>query len=97
MCNILLQENLFDHGFVRQWVNWEDYLRNEHPTQSQTFEAFLETLKQTYAQYTPEFAAKESGADPRVIVEVAREIARDGSDISAQICHNAADGNLWVS
>jgi anaerobic selenocysteine-containing dehydrogenase len=31
MCNILIQENLFDREFVRNWVNWEEYLREEHP------------------------------------------------------------------
>ena len=31
MCNIILQEDLFDRQFVRQWVNWEEYLREEHP------------------------------------------------------------------
>ncbi len=71
MANVLLQENLFDREFVRRWVNWEEYLRDEHPAMPQTFETFLDVLKQTYSQYTPEFAAQESGADARVIVEVA--------------------------
>src|SRR6202161_4914700 len=66
MANVLLQENLFDRDFVRRWVNWEEYLREEHSAKPQTFETFLEVLKQTYAQYTPEFAAQESGADPHM-------------------------------
>ena len=38
MCNVLLQEDLFDREFVRQWVNWEEYLREEFPDQPQTFQ-----------------------------------------------------------
>ena len=41
--------------------------------------AFIAVLKELYAQYTPEFAAKEAGVEPKVIVEVAHEIARAGS------------------
>ena len=41
MCNIILQEDLFDRQFVRQWVNWEDYLREEHPDKAQTFQTFI--------------------------------------------------------
>ena len=94
MCNVLLQEDLIDRAFVRRWVNWEEYLRDEHPGKAQSFETFLEVLKQTYAQYTPEFAAHESGADPRTIVEVAREVGRAGSALSTHVWRNAAAGNL---
>src|SRR5262249_3776728 len=59
MCRILLEENLYDRDFVRRWVNWEQYLRAEFPSGPQTFEHFIEVLKKVYAQYTPEFAAKE--------------------------------------
>ena len=34
MCNVLLQEDLFDREFLRNWVNWEEYLREEHPDQA---------------------------------------------------------------
>ena len=94
MCNILLQENLFDREFVRKWVNWEEYLREEHPDEPQTFASFIAILKQSYSQYTPEFAAKEAGVDSQVLVEVAHEIARAGSAFSAHVWRNAAAGNL---
>src|SRR5262244_351339 len=79
MCNIILQEELFDREFVRQWVNWEEYLREEHADEPQTFHSFISILKQAYARYTPEFAANEAGVDPRVLVAVAHEVARAGS------------------
>src|SRR4249919_3166366 len=94
MCNILIQETLFDREFVRNWVNWEEYLREEHPDEPQTFPSFISVLKQSYSQYTPEFAAKEAGVDPQVLVEVAHEIARAGSAFSAHVWRNAAAGNL---
>jgi anaerobic selenocysteine-containing dehydrogenase len=94
MCNVLLQENLFDRQFVRQWVNWGEYLREEHADKPQTFQSFVQILKDTYAQYTPEFAAKEAGVDPKVIVEVAHEIAHAGSAFSSHVWRNTAAGNL---
>ena len=94
MCNIILQEDLFDRQFVRQWVNWEDYLREEHADKPLTFQTFIAVLKELYAQYTPEFAAKEAGIDAKVIVEVAHEIAKAGSAFSSHVWRNTAAGNL---
>lgn len=94
MCNVLLQEGLYDREFVRQWVNWEQFLRQEHPDEPQTFERFEEILKTLYGQYTPEFAAAESGVDPAMIVEVAHEAARAGSALATHVWRNAAAGNL---
>ena len=94
MCNIILQEDLFDHDFVRKWVNWEEYLREEHPAKPQTFLSFVAILKDTYAQYTPELAAREAGVDAKTVVEVAHEVARAGSAFSAHVWRNAAAGNL---
>jgi anaerobic selenocysteine-containing dehydrogenase len=94
MCNILLQEDLFDRQFVRQWVNWEEFLREQYPEEPQTFQSFVAILKSLYAGYTPEFAAKEAGVDPKVIVEVAHEIAKAGSAFSSHVWRNTAAGNL---
>src|SRR5262249_14376056 len=94
MCYVLLNEDLYDREFVRKWVNWEEFLREEFPDRLQTFEAFLEVLKQIYSQYTPEFAAKESGVDAATIVEVAREVGRAGSAVATHVWRNAAAGNL---
>ena len=94
LCNVLLQEDLFDRDFVRKWVNWEQYLREEHADEPQTFPSFISILKQTYAQYTPTFAAKEAGVDPQALVDVAHEVARAGSAFSTHVWRNAAAGNL---
>ena len=94
MCRILIEENLFDREFVRRWVNWEEFLVAERPNEPQTFDRFLEALKEIYAEYTPEFAERESGVEAKLIVEVAHEAARAGSALATHIWRNAAAGNL---
>ncbi len=94
MCNVILQEGLYNREFVKQWVNWQEYLREEHPEKPQTFESFIDLLKENYSQYSVEFAAKESGVPAEQISEVAREIGRAGSALATYVWRNAAAGNL---
>ncbi|HKV38550.1 MAG TPA: molybdopterin-dependent oxidoreductase [Blastocatellia bacterium] len=94
MCRVLIEENLYDLDFVRRWVNWEEYLREEYPGKPQRFETFIEVLRQAYSQYTPAFAEKESGVEAPAIVDIAHEIARAGPAFAAHIWRNAAAGNL---
>ena len=69
MAHVLVREHRYDREFVRRWVNWEEYLREERPDLPVTFDAFHQALDELYASYTPEFAAQESGVDPATIVE----------------------------
>jgi anaerobic selenocysteine-containing dehydrogenase len=94
ICNVLLKENLFDREFVRRWVNWQEFMREERPDKPQDFDGFIDALKQIYAEFTPEFAEKESGASAAAIVEIAREIGRAGSALSTHVWRSAAAGNL---
>ncbi len=94
MCLVILREELYDAEFIRRWVNWEEYLREEHAAKPCTFTTFIEVLKDIYAEYTPDFAARESGADSKLIVQVAREIGRAGHAFAAHVWRNAAAGNL---
>ena len=55
---------------------------------------FWKSSSEVYAEYTPEFAERESGAPAKVIVEVAREIGRAGSALATHVWRNAAAGNL---
>src|SRR5262249_55178220 len=66
----------------------------EHPDKPATFETFEAVLPGLYAEYTPEFAERESGVAAGLIVEVAREAARAGSALSTHVWRNAAAGNL---
>jgi len=94
MANVIIQEDLYDAEFMRKWVNWDEYLREEHPDLPPIYENFIAKLKQVYSEYTPEFAEKESGVSAQLIIEVAREIARAGSAFSTHVWRNAASGNL---
>jgi len=94
MASVLIRERLYDREFVRRWVNWEEYLREERSDLPQTFEAFERALAELYARYTPEFAAQESGVSAATIVEVARALGRAGPALATHIWRNTAAGNL---
>src|SRR5260370_13848299 len=94
MASVLIREKLDDREFVRRWVNWEEYLREERRDLPPTFEGFERALAELYARYTPEFAARESGVDAATIVEVARALGRAGSALATHVWRNTAAGNL---
>jgi len=89
-----VSEKLYDRDFVRRWVNWDEYLREERPDLPVTFDAFERALGELYASFTPEFAEAESGVAAATIVEVAREIGRAGSALATHVWRNTAAGNL---
>jgi anaerobic selenocysteine-containing dehydrogenase len=91
----MLRDGTWDREFVRRWVNWEEYLREERPDLPRTIEGFETALKALYASYTPEFAEGESGVPAARIEEVAREVGRAGSALSTYVWRNAAAGNLY--
>lgn len=93
MALVILNEELYDREFLRRWVNWKEYLGDEHPDLESTLENFIQELKKHYHQFTPEFAEKESGVPASTIVEIAREIGRAGSAFSSHVWRSAATGN----
>jgi anaerobic selenocysteine-containing dehydrogenase len=95
MAKVILDEGLYDAAFLHRWVNWDEYLRGEHPTAPHTFDAFIARVKQSCAAYTPEFAEKESGVAAATIVQIAREIGKAGDRFASHVWRNAAAGNLW--
>jgi anaerobic selenocysteine-containing dehydrogenase len=94
MARVLVRERRYDRGFVEKWVNWEEYLREERPDLPVTFDAFHRALEELYAEYTPEFAERESGVAAATIVEVARAIGAAGGALATHIWRNTAAGNL---
>jgi len=94
IARILITERRYHREFVRRWVNWEEYLREERRDLPPTFDAFERALEELYATYTPEFAERESGVPAATIVEVAREIARAGTALATHVWRNTAAGNL---
>src|SRR5216684_2410114 len=93
--HVLLREGTWDREFVRRWVNWEEFLREERPGRSVAFEEFERALGEIYAAYTPEFAEEETGIPAARIEEVAREIGRSGGALSSHVWRNASAGNLF--
>ena len=92
--HVILQENLHDREFLRQWVNWREFLAVRRPDAEPSFELFLDELAGTYAFASPEAAAAECGVAATTIREVAREIGRAGHAFASHVWRNAASGNL---
>ncbi|MCA1640794.1 MAG: molybdopterin-dependent oxidoreductase [Acidobacteria bacterium] len=93
IASYLIQNDLYNREFVRRWWNWEEFLAVERPERETSFETFEGTLKEIYAQYTFDFAAKESGVDAKVIEEIARVVATAGTRFSSHNWRSAAAGN----
>ena len=94
IARIILCDDLFDREFVRRWVNWEEYLRAEHPDASVDFDVFVEKARALYGRFTTHFAEAESGVPAATISEVARGIAAAGPAFAAHVWRGAASGNV---
>jgi anaerobic selenocysteine-containing dehydrogenase len=94
MAKVIIDEGLYNREYLENWVNWQDYLRKEYPGTLVTFENFIEGLKKEYASFTPEYAARESGVDAAMIVDVARKIGAAGTQFSTHVWRSASSGNL---
>ncbi len=94
MAKILLEEGLYNRDYMEHWVNWDEYLAARHPDKPCTFEQFIASVIEEYAEYTPEFAEKESGVSANMIREVARAIGKAGTRFSTHNWRSAASGNL---
>ena len=81
IAKLLLEWDAVDHPFMRSWVNWEEALAARAPDRPRTYDAFVELLKETYSEYTLEFAAEESGVDAWRIEQVAKSIAAAGNRV----------------
>jgi anaerobic selenocysteine-containing dehydrogenase len=94
MARVLLVENLYDADFVRRWTNWEAYMKAERGEENPSFEAFIETLKEHYADFTPRFAEEESGIPADRILEIARAIGEARGKFASHLWRGPASGNL---
>ena len=92
MAKIILDEELYDRHFMENWVNWDEYLKNLHPDDPVEFDQFIKRLSEEWAEYTPEYAAKEAQIDAKQIVRVAGLIGRAGSKFSSHVWRGASIG-----
>ena len=94
MAKVILDEELYDRDYMETWVNWQEYLENVHPNKKKDFETFIEAIREEYKEYTPEFAAEESGVKAEMVVETARKIGKAGSRFASHNWRSAGSGNL---
>ena len=95
MAKIILDEGLYNQGFMEQWVNWKEFMAYRFPEKEEHgFAEFIEALKKEYSSYTPEYAADECGVDAAAIVDVAREIGKAGTQFACHNWRSASAGNL---
>ncbi len=94
MAHVLLEEKLYDRGFLERWVNWKDTLAFLDPGAKPDFDLFIEALKSHYAFATPEAAAEECDVDADMIREIARSIGEAGPAFATHVWRSAASGNL---
>jgi anaerobic selenocysteine-containing dehydrogenase len=90
----LLQIGGYNEKFLRDWVNWQDYLKARDPQGDRSFRRFIEVLTEELTEYTPEFAQEESGVPAEKIKQVAMEVARAGSRLATHNWRAASSGNL---
>ena len=94
MARIILEEGLYNHSFMHDWVNWKEYLHDLFPDKPQTFDQFISTLLEVYAEYTPEYAEQETGVPKEKIIEVARLVGEAGTQFASHNWRSAGSGNL---
>lgn len=93
--HVLLEEGFYDSEFLYDWTNWQQYLEHKHPDKPRdSFDTFIEAMKEEYASYTPEFAEAESGVSADKIIEVARVIGNAGNAVAAHTWRAACAANV---
>jgi anaerobic selenocysteine-containing dehydrogenase len=90
----LVRHRLYNREFVRRWWNWREFLQARHPAAAGDFESFEEILEETYAEFTFEMAAAESGVDTGRLREVAEIVATAGTRLATHNWRSAGSGNL---
>ncbi len=94
IAQLLLKNGWYNRDYMENWTNWAAYMEKEHADKPQTFESFIDTLIETYAEFTPEYAEKESGVTADQVVRVAEIIGKAGSRVASHNWRSAGSGNL---
>ncbi len=90
----LLKNGWISRDYLEKWTNWAQFMEEGGGAKAATFDDFLEKLKETYAEFTPEFAEKESGVPAAQIRRVAKIVGEAGSRLSTHNWRGAGSGNL---
>ncbi|MGB6018610.1 MAG: molybdopterin-dependent oxidoreductase [Sulfurimonadaceae bacterium] len=108
----MLQEKKVNETFVKKWFNWEVMMDNKDYLnfmvkkgyisalpKDDSFEAYMEMLKEMYAPYTLEYAVKESHVPAYKLEQLYEMFLWADTSISSYFWRAAAAGNRggWVS
>ena len=97
IANELIRSRRINEPFIREWVNWQDYMRHIEKSDSEVepeFSAFLDALEKLYEEYTPEYSEKMTGVPAKRVKEIADEIARAGTAFATHTWRASSAGNL---
>jgi anaerobic selenocysteine-containing dehydrogenase len=108
IANHLIQNDLYDHEFVRRWVNWQETLQaiaagklavdssefSIDEAKSGEFQAFDKALKALYQEFTFERAAEESQVPIERIRKTAEIVANCDGRLATHTWRSASIGNL---
>lgn len=90
----LIKNGDINKPFMEKWVNWQEYMSECQGSSSASFDDFLETLKDLYSRYTPEYAEEQTGVKAELVKDLAREIARAGTAFATHTWRASSAGNL---
>ena len=101
IANYLIRRRTYDREFVRNWVNWKQFLAEapglpnmpELPVGELTFEDFERCLETLYGEFTFERAAAESQVPVDRIEATAKLVEAAGSRLAAHTWRSASIGN----
>ena len=112
LSNQLIQDGNVDYKFMKNWVNWEQlmddkkylqYLVDENRLSAlpkgDSFEDFMDTLKDMYKDYTLEFASKETHVPLDRLQELYKMLVAAGDQVSSYFWRATAAGNRggWMN
>jgi anaerobic selenocysteine-containing dehydrogenase len=90
----LVATGRYARDFVRRWWNWQEYMAVALGRPGARFEDFEHELREMWARYTFEFAAREAGVDAAVLRDIAELVASAGTRLATHTWRSAAAGNL---
>ncbi len=112
LTNRILQENKVDDKFAKSWINWDRLMKNKGYIQfmldkkyitklpkDESYESFIELLKDLYSPFTLEYASEESHVPAKKLEKLYEMFIWAGDSISTYIWRAAAAGNRggWMS
>ncbi|MCK6439350.1 MAG: molybdopterin-dependent oxidoreductase [Planctomycetes bacterium] len=94
VARLMLINKTYSEKQFKHWTNWREFMAAEHPKKPQTFEAFCDVLLELWADFTPEFAAKEAQIPVAQIHTLYNLVAKCEGRLAAHTWRAGSIGNL---